>query len=59
MVITSSILFYQLAKDYRLITKKAPSDKLQIKKIRVFSGKTELGNVYLVDCKKINNYDRT
>lgn len=54
MVITSSILFYQLAKDYRLITKKAPSDKLQIKKIRVFSGKTELGNVYLVDCKKIN-----
>lgn len=53
MVITSSILFYQLEKDYKLIEKKFPSDKLQIKKIRVYNGKTELGNIYLADCKKI------
>ncbi len=53
MVITSSILFYQLEKDYKLIKKKSPSDKLQIKKIRVYNGKTELGNIYLADCKKL------
>ncbi len=53
MVITSSILFYQLAKKHDLVEKKAPSDKLQIKNIRIYKGKTEVGVLYLVDCKQI------
>lgn len=54
MVITSSILFYQLAKKIDFVEKKAPSDKLQIKNIRFYNGKTEVGYLYLVDCRKLN-----
>ena len=53
MVITSSVLFYQLEKKCNIILKKAPSDKLQIKNIRIYDGnKTEVTTLYLVDCKK-------
>lgn len=53
MVITSSILFYQMENKCQLEFKKAPSDKLQIKNIRVWDGrKTDVGALYIVDMKK-------
>lgn len=53
MVITSSILFYQMEKKCRIDRKKAPSDKLQIKNIRIYDGgATSVGSLYLVDATK-------
>lgn len=57
MVITSSILFYQLEGKCQMEFKKAPSDKLQIKNIRVWDGrKTEVGALYIVDMKKFKKH---
>ena len=54
MVITSSILYYQLAKKIDFVEKKSPSNKLQIKNVRFYHGKTEVGCLYLVDCKRLD-----
>lgn len=54
MVITSSILFYQLSKKIDFVEKRAPSNKLQISNIKFYNGKTEIGYCYLVDCRRLN-----
>lgn len=53
MNITSAILFYQLAKKCDFVEKRAPSNKLDIQKIHFYNGKTEIGGLYLVDCKRL------
>lgn len=54
MTITSAILFTQLAKNLDFIEKRAPSNKLEINNIRFYNGKTEIGTLYLVDCKLLD-----
>ena len=54
MVITSSMLFYRLAKKIDFVEKKAPSDKLQIKNIKFYNGTTEVGYCYLVDARRLD-----
>ncbi|MBO4446075.1 MAG: helix-turn-helix domain-containing protein [Clostridia bacterium] len=53
MKITSAMLFYQLSKKCDFVEKRAPSNKLQIENIRFYNGKTEVGLLYLVDCKRL------
>lgn len=53
MVITSAILYYQLAKKCDFVEKRTPSNKLAIENVRFYNGKTEVGSLYLVDCKRL------
>ncbi len=54
MNITSAVLFYQLAKKCDFVEKRAPSNKLDIQKVHFYNGKTEIGGLYLVDCKRLD-----